>query len=317
MTGYDPPPSEFRTQPATMRELEFRHRKWCGRRQQVWDSLLRTHASSRVLERFAECGAALSLLRRDDGNEHRLSCDKCRNRACMACGAEQGAILAENIAVLCSAEKTRLVTLTLRCNTLSLSDQLDRLYACFGQLRRRAWWKANVEGGAAFCEIKLGKFSDKWHVHMHILVHGSYLDQKKLSTEWLACTGDSSVVHVTLVKDLGDACRYVAKYVTKPLDHTVFANTETLDEALLSLKGRRLCLTFGEWRGKPLREVVDDGHVWTKVTSLDRLWAGVRHGEADSASLITHACNVCPSVREFFNGCFALPPPPPVDDDPF
>lgn len=300
LVGYEPPPTEYRTIPASEAELRFRHSSWRVQRQRVWDALLRTHASSRVLERFAECGANLIVMRRDDGNEHRLACDKCRSRYCQACGREQGAVLAENLATLCETDRTRFVTLTLRHNNLSLTDQLDRLYACFLMLRRRAFWKENCPDGAALVELKLSERTGRWHVHLHCLVHGRFIDQKKLSTEWLAVTGDSSIVDVRAVSDLGDVVRYVAKYVTKPLDASIFADANKLDEAIVALRGRRLCLTWGAWRGKPLREPPDDGHTWTSVGSLERWWDRLRHGDAEAAPMIQHLCLVCPATNEYF-----------------
>lgn len=306
LTGFETPPSEFRSIPATRSELLFRHNSWRGRRQQVWDSLLRLHRSNATLMRFAECGAALQAAVRDDKREVKMMCDKCRNRCCVACGVERSAIIAENLAQFMETADARFMTLTLRHSHTTLADQITRLYDCFSNLRRREWWKAHVVGGAAFCEVKLSDKTGLWHVHLHLIVHGSFASQKELSREWLAVTGDSSIVDIRAISDHLHVARYVTKYVTKPIDTSIFGNPDKLDEAISSLHGRRLCLTFGSWRGKTLCDPPDDGHTWTKIGSFERLWSRMKDGDAEATALITHLTLVLPRCVPFFEAKFGI-----------
>jgi hypothetical protein len=271
--------------------------------------MLRLHKPNAALMRFAECGAALQAAVRDDRREVKMMCDKCRNRCCVACGVERSAIIAENLAQFMEPADARFCTLTLRHSHSKLSDQLTRLYGCFAALRRREWWKSHVKGGAAFCEIKLSDKTGLWHVHLHLIIHGSYLPQKELSREWLAVTGDSSIVDIRAISDHLHVARYVTKYVTKPIDTSIFGNPDKLDEAISSLHGRRLCLTFGTWRGSRLCDPPDDGHTWTRVGSFERLWSRMKDGDAEATALITHLTLVLPRCVPFFEAKFGIGPP--------
>jgi Replication protein len=301
---------EFAGPIATREELAFRHSGWRAKRLAVWRSLVRLNASSRRLERFSNCGACLHLQRRDDGQAWRLCSDKCRDRCCVPCGAEKSARIVENLVQHMEAKDMRFVTLTLRHSHTPLHEQIDRLYRCFATLRKRAWWTENVKGGAAFLEVKLSERTGLWHVHLHLLVEGDFLLQRKLSTEWLAVTGDSSIVDVRKVADFAHVSRYVVKYVTKPLDASCFADTEKLDEAVTGLKGRRLCLTWGRWRGFRLLKSEDDGHVWTSCGSALRWYQRIRDEEAGAAAEALGIVEKCPAFARWLEGLFRIGKPP-------
>jgi hypothetical protein len=134
-------------------------------------------------------------------------------------------------------------------------------------------------GGAAFLEVKIAKDGRTWHPHIHIIAEGGFLNQSRLSDKWKEITGDSWIVDVRYVRDRGEVIRYVAKYASKPLDATLFRSKEHLKEAMVALKGRRLCLTFGNWRGLELEKRPEDDGNWKKVCTLDNLRRAVDRGE--------------------------------------
>lgn len=291
---------------ASPEEELFRHSGWASRRAKVFGAMVRNHTSDRKQERFVNCGANLWLEVRDDGKAARLRCEKCRDRCCVPCGGDRAATIVENLVQHTEGKDMRLLTFGLRHSRTPLTNQIDRLYRSFAELRRRVDWLARVKGGAAFLEVKLSATDGLWHPHLHVLLEGAYFDQKLLSRMWHEVTGDSSIVHITRISDLGHAAKYVTKYVTKPLDASVFASDATLDEAMIAMRGRRLCLTFGTWRGFRLTDVEDDGHVWTSVGGGWTLYQRIRDGEAGAAAEASRFVDLCPAFGRWLSMLFGI-----------
>jgi hypothetical protein len=162
----------------------------------------------------------------------------------------------------------------------------DRLYTCLTNLRARQFWKDHVTGGAAFVEIKVAKDGRVWHPHIHLIVEGDYLPNRRLSDEWLTVTGDSSVVDVRYAHDTDEVARYVCKYASKALDSGVYLSPEHLNEAVLALKGRRMCATFGTWRGVELEKLPPTSGDWHPVCTYVRLTRSAADGEAWAVKLL-------------------------------
>jgi hypothetical protein len=144
------------------------------------------------------------------------------------------------------------VVLTLRSADAPLAEQLTRLYKSASKMRNSKWWKSHATGGMAAVEVTRSEQTSLWHPHLHILVHADWLDQKTLSEEWLKATGDSSIVHVSLVEKTEAAVREVTKYVAKPIHRSIDFHADALQELIRALHGRHLLVTFGSWRKDPL-----------------------------------------------------------------
>lgn len=263
-------------EPVTICEAAWRHSGWRHQRLQVWRALQRVGVNNHRLLRFANCGAACYVEVLDQptpdnpqGFDARLRSDTCHDRFCVPCGTAKAAAITAALTEKMALEKTRFITLTLRSNGKPLRDRLDRLYHCFGQLRHRQFWKDHVDGGAAFCEAKIGKDPTNWHVHLHIIVTGSYIPQKDLSSEWHSVTGDSYIVDVRPVDEGHTPAAYITKYVTKPATKEVYEQPQVLDEMIRAFSGRRLCLTFGTWRGTPLKPKAPPTTGWRIIARLD------------------------------------------------
>lgn len=296
---------EFDCQPATDLEQRFRHSGSAVRRQHVYAAFCRTSRPNARIERFVHCGAGLSLQVSADGTEMRWVCDRCKDRMCTACCSERSAAFAERLAQHLAGKTTRFITLTLRHSNTPLAAQLDRLYRSFSTLRRRREFKCVFEGGAAFLETKLSRDNALWHPHLHIVTEGVYIDQKALSRAWHEVTGDSSIVDVRRVADVADVSRYVCKYVTKPADASIFNNAERLDEFICAIGGRRLCLTFGTWRGFKLDADPQDVSTWVTVGSVRGLVMDATDGDVNAIRYLEAAARKWP----LFGALFALPPP--------
>lgn len=292
------PHPDFRSEPSTPEEETFRHSSWQPRRRKVWDSLQRCQRSTARLDRFAECGSGLWIGVSSETGDIALQSNCCHDRWCVPCQAAKAAVIAEQIELALYKKVSRFVTLTLRHSPTPLTDQIDRLYDSFTRLRHRAFWKANVLGGVASLEVKLGR-DGLWHVHLHLICEGKYLDQRQLSREWHAVTGDSSIVDVRLVRDGAIGARYLTKYVTKPASAEVYEAPEKLDEMVLALGGRRLCLTFGSWRGIKLLGDEEAPPPLVHKRSLHTLISEVRRGEPGAYGMWRAALAKWPGLAVF------------------
>lgn len=287
LLAYDPPRDEYRVRPASLCELSFRHSGWRDRRRLVFEGLRAVHVSAQRLDRFAQCGAGCVVEHHPESGDWRIRASYCRDRVCQACGSARSARIAANLCEHAHGRNCRFVTLTLRHNRTPLSDQISRVYTAFSTLRRRKWFKACVTGGVAFLEVKIGR-DGLWHVHLHCLWEGTFFHQRELSAEWYAVTGDSSIVDVRSISTDQKEVRYAAAYAGKPLDASIVREPPRLHEFITAIKGRRLALTFGTWRGLDVDAVPPDADVgWVPIGSLDRLWRDAAAGDAAAQSVLT------------------------------
>jgi Replication protein len=298
----------FRATPA---EQSFRHSGWAMTRAKVFEGLRRTHQPAKRLVAFANCGSQMHLM--TDGTDLWVSCNHCHDRLCVPCQIARRQKLTDQITSRCLdlQKSVRFLTLTQAHNSTPLCSQIRRLLTNFHTLRRRNFWKAAVRGGAAFVEIKLGKNGTDWHVHLHCLIEGDYLDQKTLSREWLAVTGDSSIVDIRKIDDPAQKASYVTKYATKPLDREVVNSPDHLDEAIHALKGARLYNCFGTWKSLA-NEETDEKRTGRDLGSPSELQHRARCGDAEAIRWLEAAQRKWP----LFKPLFAIPRPEPPHPDP-
>jgi hypothetical protein len=302
-------------QPATPLESHHRHAAWAEDRRRVYDALMATHEPNRRLDAFANCGSALFLSR--DGDDLALTSNHCHDRLCVPCQTARRAMLVANVqeAIANSKQVVRFCTLTLRARECKLSDQLTRLTESFKSLRRRKFWKETITGGAFFIEVKLGKTSKAWHVHAHCLLEGKFLDQRTLSEEWHAVTGDSYIVDVRKIDDPARRASYVTKYATKPADTTVLSSPDHLQEFVVSIKGRRLFQCFGTWKAFALEAEHEPRRNLTVIGSIEHLAKEAARGEPTAARWYYAAVRKWPVLAETFGvPPGGMPPdtPPPT-----
>lgn len=283
---------------ATALEQSFRHSGWAETRRRVYESLVRVGTRERALDAFSNCGANLWLA--VDGEQLSLVANHCHNRHCEACARGKRAALVAAVSLRLREQRARcrFLTFTLKCQPVPLVDQLDRLLASFRRLRQRQFWKKLVTGGAFFVEIKLGENSGLWHVHLHVLAEGSFIDQRKLSAEWHAVTGDSYIVDVRAIAEDAKVASYVAKYATKPLHSKVILQPDKLDECIVSVRGRRLVQPFGSWKGLDLEAPEPAGNR-KQVGRVEDIFRAAARGDADATALARAALKLWPSLRSF------------------
>lgn len=262
---------------------------------------------SRILG-FSSCGAAAFVYQSAKAPyDYRLGGSSCRDRFCVPCSRERSRVLATNVLTALKQNPARFLTLTLKTNDGPLSTQIDRLYSCFTALRTRAFWKKRVHGGCAFTEVKWSERNQGWNVHVHCLLHGLYVPKSDLWRAWYDITGDSLIVDIRLVHDQAAIGRYVTKYVSKPLGNSFVNRTAQFDELIRAMAGRRLCLTFGTWRGIKLTETPEPGD-WVNLGSFHDVLRKAHDGDVESLQAIKYICQ--DRTQELLDHVVHARPPP-------
>ena len=239
---------------------------------------------------FGGCGTYAYVLQSvKPPHEYVLAGSSCHDRFCLPCARDRSRILATNVLKALAGQPVRFLTLTLKTNDGPLSTQIDRLYSCFAALRKRAFWKKRVTGGCAFTEVKWSERHKAWNVHVHCMLHGLYLPKSDVWRAWHKITGDSMIVDIRLVHEKACVARYVTKYVSKPLSNKFVNRREQLDEFVRAMAGRRLCITFGDWRGIKLTQRPEPGE-WVNIGSFDAVLRLARDGDQESLRAVRFIC---------------------------
>lgn len=283
----------YRLPPPEDVEVSFRHGGWRGDRQRVRSALVACAASSGRLERFDACGTDCVIEFSPTLQRHRIRGTYCGDRFCVPCANARTARVRPIILQRCKGKRVRFVTLTRLSDQNSLTAAVDHCYRSFAKLRETKLWRGCVTGGAAVLEITRGKSGLAWHVHLHVLVVGSYIDQAKLSDAWRRASGGSFIVDVREVKDHERGIGYVTKYVSKGFDRSVVLDPEALLEAVVALRGRRVFSTFGEWHGDDVDVERVEATDWRSVGRL-------RDVARDSLAGQPWAIGVCRSLNVWF-----------------
>lgn len=259
----------------------FRHSGWARDRRRVYEALRGTHQSIARILAFEDCGSQAYVLKSgDDPPRYRVAGSACHDRFCRPCANARARGIALNVSEKLADHPVRFLTLTIAGTGLPLADRLDHITRSFAALRRTAFWRANVTGGIAFCEIKWSVSTQRWHPHLHCLIEGKYLPKRAVSYEWEKVTGDSKIVRIMRIPDAPRVVGYVTRYAGKTADHTFVRDPERLAEAVRALLGRRLCTTFGRWRGVALT-----GHpseeAWENIGTVDDIARLAAAGDRD------------------------------------
>jgi hypothetical protein len=298
----------------------FRHSGWASYRKKVWESLVRTGQTKTRLVAFATCGKDAWLMRSNEAekcvdgnwrNRYKIQCTCCHDRLCTPCANSRSRVIQQHLLAQIGEKPVSFITLTLAGHDAGLREKVDRLYKHFRALRVHPTWADKVRGGAAFLEVKYSDKAARWHPHLHIICDADFIDQQDLCDAWRSITKDSFIVDIRRVRDAKVTGGYVTKYASKPLN-TSFANdADLLDEAVMALKGRRLCLCFGSWYGTPLTYAEDetladdliDAAGYQRWCPLDSLLASALNGDPSDIAILRQL--------DVFERFVALANPPP------
>ena len=259
-----------------------RHVDWKADRQRVYQALGDAYVPISRRAAFAQCGRGGWVLKQRDADSTYAVVPKyCHDRFCKPCARQRSWLIRKNLSAQLPRHPCRFITLTLRSEQEPLQELLDKLRDSFTKLRKHPFWTTHVKGGAAFIEVKWSDHAQRWHPHLHIICHGSFIPQGVLTVVWQRITRTSFIVDVRLIRSRGEVLRYVTKYATKPIASGVLHQREHLAEAVLAMQGRKLCTAFGDWSRYRLLKSDAEGD-WELLCPLDKLAALCREGDPDA-----------------------------------
>lgn len=272
---------EFEKPRALPDEIQLIHGSWHVARTATRELLARAKIPQKRLERWDTCGSLAFVERHVRTREYRVRCVRCKDRFCRTCATRKRRQQIDRLmGLLRDWSGVKMLTLTLKHSSEPLKIQLDRLYACYRRLRQREAWKTHVKAGAAACEIKLGK-DGLWHVHLHVLLVGSFWHQREISHEWLAVTGDSTIVDIRPMPS-DRAVNYATKYLSKAVPSDMITSPTEFIEAIHALHGRRLLIVSGAWVGQLSEKSeenpaeIEEGSTSEKTRKIEpKTWIGV------------------------------------------
>lgn len=267
--------------------------------------------------RIRECCAHPVLCVREDGRPY-VSLQCCRDRLCPHCQRGRGQRLTASVlSITRRMDAPRFLTLTLTHRDESLTSMLDRLAKAFRDLRKRPEWNRHVRGGCYAIEVTHGLTDSRWHAHLHVLIDGTFWEQKAISKVWRAVTGDSMIVDIRSVPDRRSTARYISAYVAKPADLSKWP-PERVCEFASAMHGRRLIHTFGNAHNQPIDDEPEapPPKITEPVVSLTRI---CRYADAgDPRALYVQDILQRMGPREAAAvGLLPFPsssPPPPLQD---
>ncbi len=238
------------------------------------------------------------------------SLSRCRDRLCPLCADRRGGQATNRTcAVVERFNAPRFITLTLKHKDATLECELARLHVALKKLRADKAWAKRVVGGVYGVEVTRNTKQRQWHVHVHLIVDGEYFPHEVLKAVWLACTGDSFIVEVQMVKDRRKTARYISRYVSKPVDLESWS-AEEVREYAAAMHGRRLLQTFGAAHNVKIdddEEPAEDPGT-KHLCSAMKLFTAVRSGSKHAAE----AARILAAVNRdlsFATGTHWLPSP--------
>jgi hypothetical protein len=251
--------SDTQTPGDRLATVTWRHSGWQPTRSRVARAELLVFGNGARLQSFEACGSAAWVWKsQSDPIRYRITSNCCHDRWCVPCARHRGRVIAACLNAHVQDKRVRFLTLTQSHRDETARASVDRLLASWQRLRRRADFKAHVQGGICVLELKRSRDQVHWHTHLHVIFEGRYWPHLDVRTLWYAVTGDSSIVDIRPCKSSGQLATYVCKYLTKPVDGHVLADPELLEQAMRALHGRRTVTTFGTWRGLDLDAESDE-----------------------------------------------------------
>ncbi len=208
---------------------------------------------SNWLSRFEVCRTLAWFVWNVEIEMIRVHSNSCRLRWCPVCAEARSNTIAHSCCEFFSKQSAvRFLTLTQKHTDLSLDEQITRIKKSFAQLRRCAGWRKYVTGCVWFLQVKPSCGGKWWHVHLHMLLTGSYIPQKWLSEKWLKVTGDSKIVDIRSVCNLDSALSDVVRYAGRPANLLDVSEKYRM-ELVCATDKIRICGTTGICRAVSLR----------------------------------------------------------------
>ena len=270
-------------------DQRWRFRRWALERSYWLRHLKSVETSDHRLERWEACGSSAHVWKDIETNAYVLRSETCKLRICPACRRRyQFAAIARIRDLLKDIRpKTwQFITLTMRHSRAPLKTQTAFLKSAFRKLRQRNVWKCAVTHGYAVIEVTYNKAKDEWHPHLHILAKCRFIDWRLLRQSWIQVTGGSSIIDCGYVRNQGNACDYVAKYLGKPPNLLDVESADRIQEYYDSIQHARLLMPFGRPPKLHVKPSLDKPRSLIACGSLCDLHRNAVRGDIDSAKII-------------------------------
>lgn len=212
--------------------------------------------------RMAECSQTV-LLQGSAASPARIVPNRCDSRWCSLCNSHVHRKSRDRYERIKDLKDTmadgrlRFITLTQRViEAEPVADTLKRLDAHWLKFRRSKFWRDHVVGCIARYELTWSNASNGWHLHIHVIASGWYMEQAELALHW----GGVVDIRAVTTREESEVFKYAVKSANLPADRIV--------EAATALFRRKLTRFYGDWlKIKPV-DVVDQA----ECSPLDR-WA--------------------------------------------
>jgi hypothetical protein len=203
------------------------------------------------LDSLTNCRTHAHFARNKISGEVRVLSSACHQRWCVLCASAKAYQISEQVVTWLKAVKNpRFLTLTLPHSAAGLSFQIDCLYTYFKNFRRHKLVKRALLAGLWFFQVTFNAETQKWHPHLHVLLVGEYMEQKKLLLVWNAITHGAKHLDIQAVKDPEGIGQYAARYVSRPAMLSKLP-ADRREEVITAFHGRRLMGTWGSEKLKP------------------------------------------------------------------
>lgn len=169
----------------------------------------------------------------------------CRDRLCPTCMRRRAfKVRCRLIGLVGQMNSPRFLTLTRKDTPDKLAKCMDDLTAAVKKLRRTDSWKRHVKGGVMVWQVTRNEQAGTWHLHVHMVIDGSFFPHATLHAEWTRILGGPGTTDLAPVHDRNKAARYIGKYLASDSDVASWSDGSIQDFAV-GMHRRRLIATFG------------------------------------------------------------------------
>lgn len=266
------------------------HSRYAEQRTLWLDAMRPNYAMHTMACRLETCGRNAWVEHNQDNGQFRIVADGCKLRFCPRCSGIFAKRCRERINSWTEKLQTttqlrlKMVTLTMKHTRAPLQHQVKHLRQSFRRLRQRSLWKNSLSSGIGVMQITYNADDDTWHPHLHVLCHGKFIPQAKLTEAWKHASGGSTIVDIRAVRDVTKVVDYVTRYISRPIDFNDKPPPERLVEFIGAIKGARLLIAFGDVPKAPKPPASEE--VWTYVNSLAYLVYDAKRGGQKSAAVL-------------------------------
>lgn len=263
------------------------------------------------VRRLELCGAHATVWHSPSTDTVAVRAYHCGMRCCPRCRETHSAKTREKLdrfLALVPPHRLSMITFTLQHSNTPLSEQIDRLYASFKELRKSALWKRAKPNGYSVLEICRSTDGLLWHPHLHLLANTPYILDDALRQEWHRITGDSYIVDIRRVntRSRDEHRDYLCGYLTKPATADILMHDAILTEWIDALLHRHVLISFGRPQLADKPPPPKDPQDWSLIGSLGGLLAGFARNDSRAAHWLarigqgpTIECRDCDAGKDY------------------